>query len=61
MIYFRLQRDGTVINLKKAEDFENLARMLLGGLGITNDDAKVIHVVHMFRKLLSYGTYNFEK
>ncbi|CAG4928700.1 unnamed protein product [Colias eurytheme] len=55
------RRDGTVISLKKAEDFENLARMLLGGLGIVNDDAKVIHVVHLFRRLLSYGTYNFEK
>ncbi|CAH2233649.1 basic juvenile hormone-suppressible protein 1-like [Pararge aegeria] len=55
------RRDGTVITLKKAEDFENLARMLLGGLGIMNDDAKVIHVVHLFRKLVSYGNYNFDK
>ncbi|CAF4849210.1 unnamed protein product [Pieris macdunnoughi] len=55
------KRDGTVIQLKKAEDFENLARMLLGGLGVVDDDAKVIHVVHLFRRLLSYGNYNFEK
>ncbi|XP_052741115.1 basic juvenile hormone-suppressible protein 1-like [Bicyclus anynana] len=55
------RRDGTVINLRKAEDFEHLARMLLGGLGIMNDDAKVIHVVHLFRKLVSYSNYNFDK
>lgn len=56
-----VQRDGTVVSLKKPEDFEYLARMLLGGMGIVNDDAKVIHLVHLFRKLLSYSTYNFNK
>ncbi|XP_026488666.1 basic juvenile hormone-suppressible protein 1-like [Vanessa tameamea] len=55
------RRDGTIINLKKTEDFEYLARMLLGGLGIMNDDAKVVHVINLFRKILSYGTYNLEK
>ncbi|XP_034829267.1 basic juvenile hormone-suppressible protein 1-like [Maniola hyperantus] len=55
------RRDGTSITLRKSEDFEYLARMLLGGLGIVNDDAKVVHIVHMFRKLLSYGNYNFDK
>lgn len=50
-----------MIQLKKAEDFENLARMLLGGLGIVDDDAKVNNLMHLFRRLLSYGTYNFDK
>ncbi|XP_045769520.1 basic juvenile hormone-suppressible protein 1-like [Maniola jurtina] len=55
------RRDGTTITLRKTEDFEYLARMLLGGLGHMNDDAKVFHIVHLFRKLVSYGNYNFNK
>ncbi|CAH2085085.1 unnamed protein product [Euphydryas editha] len=54
-------RDGTVINLKKVEDYEQLARMLLGGMGFAKDDAKVMHLMHLFRKIMSYSTYNFEK
>ncbi|XP_050678623.1 basic juvenile hormone-suppressible protein 1-like [Leptidea sinapis] len=55
------RRDGTVINLKKVEDFENLARILLGGMGIVNDDAKVLHIVNVFKRLMAYGNYNFDK
>ncbi|CAG9562296.1 unnamed protein product [Danaus chrysippus] len=54
-------RDGTVLNLRKSEDFEILARILLGGVGLKNDDAKVIHIVNLFKRLLSYSNYNFEK
>lgn len=47
--------------MNKVEDFENLARIILGGMGFAKDDAKVMHLVHLFRKIMSYGTYNFDK
>lgn len=56
-----LQRDGTIINLKKPEDIESLARLLLGGISLIRDDAKVLLVTNLLRKLLSYGTYNRDK
>ncbi|XP_072932421.1 basic juvenile hormone-suppressible protein 1-like [Epargyreus clarus] len=55
------RRDGTIINLKKAEDIEYLCRLLLGGMGFLNDDAKVIHVMNLYKRLLTYSTYNFNK
>ncbi|XP_041979765.1 basic juvenile hormone-suppressible protein 1-like [Aricia agestis] len=55
------RRDGTIINLKKTEDFEYLARLLVGGIGIQNDDAKVIHITNMIKNLVTYGTYNLNK
>ncbi|NP_001106747.2 sex-specific storage-protein 1 precursor [Bombyx mori] len=55
------RRDGTVISLKKSEDIENLARLVLGGLEIVGDDAKVIHLTNLMKKMLSYGQYNMDK
>ncbi|XP_047990431.1 basic juvenile hormone-suppressible protein 1-like [Leguminivora glycinivorella] len=55
------RRDGTVITLKKAEDYEYLARMLCGGMGMLHDDAKVIHVTNLLKKMLSYSLYNVDK
>ncbi|XP_063362935.1 basic juvenile hormone-suppressible protein 1-like [Cydia amplana] len=55
------RRDGTVITLKKAEDYEYLARLLVGGMGMLNDDAKVIHVTNLLKKMLTYNLYNVDK
>nr|AAA29320.1 methionine-rich storage protein 1 [Manduca sexta] len=55
------RRDGTVIHLKKAEDAEMLARLILGGVRLVGDDAKVIHLTHLLRKILSYSQYNMNK
>ncbi|XP_026736126.1 basic juvenile hormone-suppressible protein 1 [Trichoplusia ni] len=55
------RRDGTIINLKKAEDVEHLARLLLGGMGLVGDDAKFMHMMHLMKRLLSYNVYNFDK
>ncbi|XP_049872716.1 basic juvenile hormone-suppressible protein 1-like [Pectinophora gossypiella] len=54
-------RDGTVITLKKTEDIELLARLILGGIGFTHDDAKLLNLVTMFKKLLRYSMYNEDK
>nr|XP_013189506.1 unnamed protein product [Amyelois transitella] len=54
-------RDGTMLTLKKPEDFETLARLVLGGIGLKHDDAKVMNLVILLRKMLSYGTYNNNK
>ncbi|CAH0753108.1 unnamed protein product [Diatraea saccharalis] len=54
-------RDGTVLSLKKAEDIEVLARLILGGHGLQNDNAKIIHVSNVLKKMLSYSTYNVDK
>nr|CAB55604.1 methionine-rich storage protein [Spodoptera litura] len=55
------RRDGTVISLKKPEDIEDLARMVLGGMGLVSDDAKFMHMMHLMKRLLSYNVYNFDK
>lgn len=55
------QRDGTVISLKKPEDIEYLARLVLGGMGLVRDDAKFMHMMHLMKRLLSYNVYNFDK
>uniref|UniRef100_A0A2A4JMW0 Methionine-rich storage protein n=1 Tax=Heliothis virescens TaxID=7102 RepID=A0A2A4JMW0_HELVI len=55
------RRDGKVITLKKPEDIENLARLVLGGMGLVGDDAKFMHMMHLMRKMLSYNTHNFNK
>ncbi|CAK1585075.1 unnamed protein product [Parnassius mnemosyne] len=55
-----LRRDGTVISLKKPEDVEYLCRLILGGMGMQHDDAKVIHVTNLIKKLLSYSVYNVD-
>ncbi|CAH0683394.1 unnamed protein product [Spodoptera exigua] len=55
------RRDGTVISLKKPEDIEYLARMVLGGMGLVSDDAKFMHMMHLMKRLLSYNVYNFDK
>nr|AAB86647.1 very methionine rich hexamerin precursor [Hyalophora cecropia] len=55
------RRDGTMINLKKPEDVEMLARLILGGMNLANDDAKMFHMMTMFRKMLSYNQYNMDK
>ncbi|XP_075975560.1 basic juvenile hormone-suppressible protein 1-like [Anticarsia gemmatalis] len=52
------RRDGTVINLRKPEDIEVLARMVLGGMGLVGDDAKMFHMMHLMRKMLAYNVYN---
>nr|AAC35429.1 diapause associated protein 2 [Choristoneura fumiferana] len=54
-------RDGTVITLKKAEDFEYLARLLVGGIGMLHDDAKVVHITNMLKKMFAYNVYNVDK
>nr|AAK71137.1 hexamerin storage protein PinSP2 [Plodia interpunctella] len=54
-------RDGTVLTLRKAEDFETLARLVLGSTGLKNDDAKIANLVTLFRKMLGYGLYNINK
>ncbi|KAJ2950855.1 hypothetical protein O0L34_g5213 [Tuta absoluta] len=54
-------RDGTLINLKKTEDIEYLCRLILGGIGFTKDDAKMFHLVTMFKKMMTYSLYNSEK
>lgn len=56
-----VQRDGTVISLKKPEDIEYLARLVLGGMGLVRDDAKFMHMMHLMKRLLSYNVYNFDK
>ncbi|CAH2046689.1 unnamed protein product, partial [Iphiclides podalirius] len=56
-----MRRDGTIINLKKPEDVEYLCRLILGGMGMQNDDAKVIHVSNLIKKVLSYSLYNVDK
>lgn len=58
-MYF--QRDGTTLMLKKAEDIEILARLLLGGIGMKHDHAKVIHVTNLFKRMLTYSHYNLDK
>ncbi|XP_061713967.1 basic juvenile hormone-suppressible protein 1-like [Cydia pomonella] len=55
------RRDGTVITLKKAEDYEYLARLLVGGMGMLNDDAKVIHITNLLKKMFTYSLYNVDK
>lgn len=50
-----------MINIKKSEDIEYLARLVLGGIGVTHDDAKMIHLVTLFKKLLTYNLYNTNK
>ncbi|KAF9824381.1 hypothetical protein SFRURICE_002043 [Spodoptera frugiperda] len=55
------RRDGTVISLKKPEDIEYLARLVLGGMGLVRDDAKFMHMMHLMKRLLSYNVYNFDK
>lgn len=59
--YFYIQRDGTVVSLKKPEDVEMLARLILGGMNLVNDDAKMFHIMTMLRKMLSYSPYNMDK
>ncbi|XP_068617306.1 basic juvenile hormone-suppressible protein 1-like [Battus philenor] len=56
-----IRRDGTTINLRKAEDVEYLCRLILGGMGMQHDDAKVIHVSYLVKKLLTYSVYNVDK
>ncbi|CAB3254226.1 unnamed protein product [Arctia plantaginis] len=55
------RRDGTVISLRKPEDVENLARLLLGGMRLLNDDAKTLHMMNLMRKMLTYNVYNTDK
>lgn len=50
-----------MITLKKAEDIENLARLVLGGMGLVGDDAKMFHMMHLMRKMLTYNVYNVDK
>ncbi|KAL0830261.1 hypothetical protein ABMA28_002467 [Loxostege sticticalis] len=54
-------RDGTTLMLKKPEDIEILARLLLGGIGMKHDHAKVIHVTNLFKRMLTYSHYNLDK
>lgn len=35
--------------------------MVLGGIGIMRDDAKVLLITNLLRKLLGYGVYNRNK
>ncbi|KPJ03733.1 Basic juvenile hormone-suppressible protein 1 [Papilio xuthus] len=56
-----VRRDGTTISLKKTEDVEYLCRLILGGMGLQHDDAKVIHVTNVMKQLLSYNLYNVNK
>nr|ABX55887.1 methionine-rich storage protein [Spodoptera exigua] len=55
------RRDGTVISLKKPEDIEYLARMVLGGMGLVSDDAMFMHMMHLMKRLLSYNVCDFDK
>ncbi|XP_063826533.1 basic juvenile hormone-suppressible protein 1-like [Ostrinia nubilalis] len=54
-------RDGTTLILKKPEDIETLARLVLGGINMKHDHAKVIHVTNLFKRMLSYSQYNLDK
>lgn len=56
-----MKRDGTVITLKKAEDFEYLARLVVGGIDMAHDDAKVLHISNMLKKMFAYNVYNVNK
>ncbi|KAL4709732.1 hypothetical protein ACJJTC_005535 [Scirpophaga incertulas] len=54
-------RDGTRVTLQKAEDIEYLARMVLGGYGFKHDDAKVIHVSNVFKRVFSINNNDINK
>ncbi|MBR0637427.1 hypothetical protein HF694_18725, partial [Bacillus safensis] len=45
----------------KPEDIETLARLVLGGINMKHDHAKVIHVTNLFKRMLSYSRYNLDK